>query len=112
MTDTISTTATPASRNASDADTVRAVAQAVAGGHGVARLGGGVVDVATYLPGDRVVGVRVRDAGTGEESIEVHVVVDYGPPLPALADDIRTAVTRVLPGRPVDVVVNDVLLSP
>ena len=34
VTDTISTAATPASRNASDADTVKAVAQAVAGVHG------------------------------------------------------------------------------
>jgi uncharacterized alkaline shock family protein YloU len=57
-----------------------------------------------------VLGVRLKNVDTDEESVEVHVVVDYGPPLPAVVDDIRTAVTRVLPGRPVDVVVNDVLL--
>jgi uncharacterized alkaline shock family protein YloU len=101
----------PASQDAADADTVKAVAQAVANVHGVVRLGGdGVGDVATYLPGERVVGVRLKNVDTDEESVEVHVVVDYGPPLPALADDVRTAVTRVLPGRPVDVVVSDVLL--
>jgi hypothetical protein len=70
---------------------------------GVADLHGGVLgEVGTYLPGRRVVGVRLLPDRT-----EVHLVLDTGTPLRETAERARTAVAAVRPG-PVDVVVEDV----
>lgn len=55
---------------------------------GVAALDGGMFgEVATYLPGERIVGVRVRDDGV----IDIHVAVYRGVPVHEIADRIRSA---------------------
>ncbi|KJE24952.1 hypothetical protein FF36_00563 [Frankia torreyi] len=65
------------------------------------RFGG--AEVATYLPGRRVAGVRVR-----ADRILVQVDCRYGEPLPDLAGRIRAAVRCAAPDCPrVDVVIRD-----
>lgn len=59
-------------------------------------------EVATYLPGRRVVGVRTTDALT-----EVHVVVTFAAPVLATAAAVRAAV-QPLVGTEVHVFVEDV----
>ena len=62
--------------------------------------------LATYLPGERVVGVALRD-----DVWEVGVVLRLdGRPLPELADEVRRSVEPVAGGRAVHVVVTDVVL--
>ncbi|MGL4743310.1 MAG: hypothetical protein ACRCXL_02835 [Dermatophilaceae bacterium] len=79
------------------------VAAAVHAVPGVAGLhGGGFGEVATYLPGRRVVGVRTRDDGT-----EVHVTLVYGTAVLDAAERIRAAVAEVAPG-PVTVSIEDI----
>ncbi len=68
--------------------------------------GGRFGEVATYLPGRRVPGVRVAD---GE--LQVHIVARWGPPLRQVAELVRHAVEPLSGGRPVAVVVDDVELS-
>jgi hypothetical protein len=74
---------------------------AVAGLH----AGGGVRQVATYLPGRRVPGVRVDEAG-----VQVSVVAAPGVRLPAVAAQVRSALTGLAGRRPVDVHIADVAL--
>lgn len=82
------------------ADRVRSVVLAVPG---VVDLTGGLAgEVATYLPGRRVPGVRLLD-----ERAEVHVAVAHGVDIPVLAEEVRHAVRQVVPSR-VDVYVDDV----
>lgn len=70
---------------------------------GVTGLHAGVFgEVATYLPGGRVSGVRMSD-GSGE----VHIVVDVNHDLRAVADEVVTAASQVA-GVPVSVVVEDI----
>ena len=59
--------------------------------------------VATYLPGRTVSGVAVRPA-----EVEICVVARYGPPLSQVAAEVRQAVTPLVPGWVVDVVIADV----
>lgn len=69
----------------------------------VARMWAGAVgEVACYLPGRRVPGVRLTDDG-----VEVHVVARWGRPLPEVASAVRAAVAPVAPGAVVDVFVDD-----
>jgi hypothetical protein len=89
--------------DALDPDSIAAAARrcpAVADLHG-----GGPVQVATYLPGRRVDGVRVTD-----DRVLVSVVAAWGVPLVALTDQVRAAVAPLAGGRPVDVHVADVRL--
>jgi uncharacterized alkaline shock family protein YloU len=72
----------------------------------VRRSAGRAVEVATYLPGHRVEGVRA-----GDGRIEVHVEVCYGSHLPSVADEIRSAVAARTGIDPVDVVIADVDLE-
>ncbi len=59
----------------------------------VARLSGGLVgEVATYLPGRQVTGVRFTD-----EEVEVHIVARWGPPLPV--EDIELPIEDSAPPR-------------
>jgi hypothetical protein len=89
------------------ADRVDAVATAVRAVPGVHDLhGGGPVQVATYLPGRRVLGVRLLEPGA-----EVHVTLDWDAPLAETAGRVREAV-RPLTGRPVHVHVEDVTSPP
>lgn len=85
-----------------------AVAAAVLTCPSVAALSGGVVgEVASYLPGRRVVGVRVHDGGSRPAEVDVHVVGRYGPPVAQIAGEVRAAVRGLAPGIPVSVTVDD-----
>ena len=80
-----------------------AIATAVLACPEVAGLSGGLVgEVATYLPGRRVTGVRMAPPG-----VEVSVVGRYGPTVAEIAAAVRDAVRRVAGSRPVDVVIAD-----
>lgn len=94
-------TTTP--EGSTDADKVAAAVTAVPGVHDMhsGRLG----EVATYLPGRRVPGVRLTP-----ESTDVHVVLDWGAPVEGTAAAVRQAVRSLdlsLPAA-VDVVIEDV----
>jgi hypothetical protein len=81
-----------------------AVAAAAASIPGVARLSRGMpIEIATYLPGRRVYGVRM-----GDGFVEVHLVARPGTVLPELAAEVRRTVESVAPGRAVDVYVDDI----
>ncbi len=83
------------------ADVVTAAVHAVPG---VAALHSGMFgEVGTYLPGRRVPGVRITEAGT-----DVHVSLFFGAPVRAVAEQIRQVVGGLVPG-PVHVTVEDVL---
>jgi uncharacterized alkaline shock family protein YloU len=89
------------------ADESDEVAAAVLRCPGVVRLSGGQFgQVATYLPGRRVAGVRLEP-----ERAEVHVVARYGVPAEELAARIRAAVARAARRPAVDVIIDDVDLS-
>jgi uncharacterized alkaline shock family protein YloU len=80
------------------------VAAAALGCPLIAGLSGGAFgDIATYLPGRRVVGVREADG-----TVEVHVVAKWGTPLPEVADIVRAAVIPYASGRAVAVFVDDI----
>lgn len=99
---------TPAVRHDDDAAAASdAVAAAVLAVPGVADLHSGTYgEVATYLAGRRVNGVRLRPDG----SAEVHVVLLFGVPVLGTADLVRRAVQAVRAG-PVDVSVQDVVAA-
>lgn len=79
------------------------IATAVLGTPGVHGLHSGAFgEVATYLPGRRVTGVRVLD-----DSCEVHVTLSWGAPFADTSAAVRAAL-RPLTTGPVDVVVEDV----
>ena len=67
--------------------------------------GGGLVQVATFLPGRRVEGVRL-----GDERVLLSVVAAWGVPLVALTEQVRAAVAPLAGGRRVDVHVADIRL--
>jgi hypothetical protein len=99
--------ATPAPRRPEP--DARAVAAAARGCVGVLDLAGGApVKVATYLPGERVLGVRV-----GPGWAEVHLVGEYGVNLAETAVRVREAVQRAARDPAgdvaVDIVFEDVL---
>jgi hypothetical protein len=78
---------------------VDAVAAAVRACPGVEALrGGGPAEVATYLPGRRIVGVQVTPAG-----LVVAVRGRWGVPATVLAGQIRDVVAALVPGRRVEV---------
>jgi hypothetical protein len=84
-----------------------AVAAAVRAHPAVADLDGGPFGaIASYLPGRRVVGVRVGEPG---EPVEVSVVARLGTPLPQLATDLRRLITAVTGSRVIDLTINDVI---
>ena len=69
----------------------------------VAGLSGGAAgEIATYLPGRRVAGLRI-DATT----ITVHVVGRYGPTMTEISNQVTRAVTPLAAGRQVGVVIED-----
>ncbi|WP_205739614.1 hypothetical protein [Georgenia sp. SYP-B2076] len=89
-----------------------AVAAAVLAVPGVARLHAGAFgEVATYLPGRRVPGVRIGPGG-----VEVHVVVDqavldWQVPLPEVAEHVHRAVAALVPTG-VHVYIDDLATEP
>ena len=79
------------------------VALAVLSVPGVHDLHGGVLgEVATYLPGRRVTGVRLRDGDT-----QVHLVLSWGAPISSTTDEVRARVAEIVPGT-VHVAVEDI----
>ncbi|MDQ3308017.1 MAG: hypothetical protein M3499_06640 [Actinomycetota bacterium] len=69
---------------------------------GVSRLHPGMFgEVATYLPGRRVIGVQIRDDVTA-----IHVVLDWGHDIADATDRIRSAAAPLV-GTPVDITVQD-----
>lgn len=84
-----------------------AVAAAVRAHPAVADLDGGPFGtIASYLPGRRVVGVRVGEPG---EPVEVSVVARLGTPLPRLATELRRVIIAVTGARVIDLTINDVI---
>lgn len=97
----------PSAPAASVPDISESVAAAVKAVPGVADLHGGAFgQVASYLPGRSVTGVRIRDDVT-----EVHVVLFWGAPVLATADRVRATVLTLVDGLSarVDVTVEDVI---
>ena len=85
-----------------------ALAAAVAGCRDVAALSGGPFgEVATYLAGRRIEGVRLL-----VDRIEVHVIARWGTLLPSVAEQVRYACAPFAGGRRVDVTIDDVLAVP
>ncbi|MGW4422094.1 hypothetical protein [Streptosporangium sp. NPDC004631] len=75
------------------------IADAVRRCPGVADLSGGPFGaVATYLPGEKISGVALRD-----DEVEISIVVQPGRPLPEIADEVRTALAPLVGDRPVNV---------
>lgn len=86
---------------AEPADRVAAVVRAVPG---VADLHPGMFgEVGTYLPGRRIPGVRITDAGA-----DVHVTVYFDTAVRDVAAQVRSAVNAVIGGA-VNVTVEDVI---
>jgi hypothetical protein len=84
------------------------VAAAVAAHPAVAGLHGGLYgSVATYLPGRRLLGVRI---GGGDEPVEVAVVLRADRPIPEAVRSLRREVSRLCGGAAVDITVGDIVL--
>jgi hypothetical protein len=85
---------------------VQRVAAAVLSDPAVADLHGGPLNaIGTYLPGGRLVGVRIAPDGP----VEVGVVLRLERPIPEVVAGLRVTVSRLCGGAPVDIVVGDVL---
>ena len=85
------------------AETVEAVAAAVLCCRAVARLHGGPFNaISSYLPGRRVIGVALTPSG-----VTVGVVGRYPATVAEIASQVRAAVSTVVPGVAVTVVVED-----
>lgn len=84
-----------------DAEAVSAAALACPNVAGLSS--GAVAEVATYLPGRRVSGIRIQD-----DVLEVHVVARWGSPLPDIAEQVRSLVRPLAGGRSVMVAIEDV----
>lgn len=83
------------------------IAAAVLACSTVAGLSGGIGgEVATYLPGRRVTGLRIDDT-----TVTVHVVGRYGPSMTEISNQVTRAVTPLAGGRQVGVVIEDLQLE-
>lgn len=84
---------------------VDSVAEAVRSADGVADLHGGTLgEVGTYLPGRRVLGLRLTD-----DVCEIHVAVERGRPVREVAALVRETVRPLVPGHRIDIVIEDVV---
>jgi hypothetical protein len=84
------------------------VAAAVTAHPAVAGLHGGAYGaVATWLPGRRLVGVRI---GEGDEPVEVAVVLHPDRPIPDVVRALRREVSGLCGGAAVDITVADIVL--
>lgn len=72
-----------------------------------AMSGGELGEVATYLPGRRIRGIRI-----GNETLDVHVVGTYGPAIGDIVNQVRDAVEGLAPGRTLSVHVDDLDVPP
>lgn len=85
---------------------VTAIAAAVVACPLVARLHGGRYGhVATYLPGRRVLGVRLTDT-----ELAIHVAARYPSTMAAVAGQVRDAVADLADGLPIAVAIDDLEL--
>ena len=85
-------------------DPAESLAEEVLALPGVAGLHGGLFgEVATYLPGRRVTGIRLED-----ERTDVHVSVEWGANVHEVVDAVRRTAEARFGGR-VDVYVEDVV---
>ncbi len=85
-------------------DVTERVADAVLAVEGVHGLHRGIFqEVATYLPGRRVAGVRQTSRGT-----EIHVTLEWGAPIEATSELVRAAARPLVEG-PIDVTVEDLV---
>ncbi|MUL78444.1 Asp23/Gls24 family envelope stress response protein [Mycolicibacterium sp. CBMA 226] len=85
-------------------DTAERIAAAVTAVEGVAGLHAGMFgEVATYLPGRRVSGVRI-----GPDRVDVHVSLVLGVPVRPTAAAIQRAVAELVE-LPVDVTIEDLV---
>ncbi|MDN5916827.1 MAG: hypothetical protein L0I76_17265 [Pseudonocardia sp.] len=100
-------TPTPTDAPVADpAELAQLVADAVIAHPAVARLDGGAFGaVATFLPGRRLVGVHVGRPG---EPVELAVVLRLDRPIPGVVATLRTTVSALCGGVPVDITVSDV----
>ncbi|MDQ2850140.1 hypothetical protein V3G39_01535 [Dermatophilaceae bacterium Sec6.4] len=94
---------------AATADRAEIIAHAVLATPGVHDLHAGAVgQVATYLPGRRVNGIRARpDKHDADGGYDIHIVLAWGAAALTTADAVRASVQAVAPGR-VDVTIEDV----
>jgi hypothetical protein len=84
------------------------VAAAVAAHPAVAGMHGGIYgSVTTYLPGRKLVGVRIGD---GDEPVEVAVVLRPDRPIPEVVCALRSEVSRLCGGAAVDITVADIVI--
>jgi hypothetical protein len=84
------------------------VAAAVTAHPAVAGLHGGPYGaVATWLPGRKLVGVRI---GVGDEPVEVAVVLHSDRPIPDVVRALRREVSGLCGGAAVDITVSDIVL--
>jgi hypothetical protein len=67
--------------------------------------GGQFGEIASYLPGSKVVGVRLPDDG----AVEIGVVLRLDRPLPEVVAELRGRLAEVLGKTPVDITVCDVI---
>lgn len=91
---------------ANELQVARAVADTALSTEGVHSLGtGSFAEIATYGPGEKVLGVIVT-----EDYVEVHIIALYPPEssIPDLVHDIRQKLMPKAESRRVDVVVEDV----
>lgn len=80
------------------------VAEAVLTDPGVAGLHGGVFgEIATYLPGRRIEGIRI-----GGDLCAVHIIARYPADLRAVAESVRARVAAIV-ALPVQVTIEDLL---
>jgi len=94
---------------ADELQVARAVADTALSTEGVHSLGtGAFAEVATYGPGEKVLGVVVT-----EDKVEVHIVALYPPrsSVPELADDLRSKLIPEAGDRSIEVVVEDIELE-
>ena len=81
------------------------VAAVVTAHPAVARLHGGTFnDIATYVPGGRLTGVRIGDGGP----VELALVVRLGHRIPDVVDSLRREVSLMCGGAAVDITVADI----
>lgn len=97
---------TTASPHTVDPDLVERAASAALATPGVAALHGGMFgEVATYLPGRRILGITLD-----EQSCAVHLTVRYPADLYETADRVRAAVEPIV-GVPVHITIEDLLTA-
>lgn len=88
-----------------DPERLRAIAARIDAAPSVARRSGGLWGTAAaYLPGERIEGLRLRDAHT----LEVHVVMTWESTVDDVERDIAAAVGDRWNGGSVDIVIDDI----